>query len=98
MNKSEILETLQNNRKTIKSHGVDKLYLTGSYAREKADDESDIDFIVEFKTGRGGFDDYTGLKHLLEDLFNTEIDLVKRDLIREELRDSMLGDSIDAAV
>ena len=89
--KEIILETLHSNKKKIKSFGVKKLTLFGSFAKDQQKENSDIDFLVEFKSGRGLFDDKVGLLLLFEDLFKKEIDLVKPDLIREELREEILS-------
>jgi len=91
LTKTEIMRKIEENKTKIRSLGVKKLTLFGSYARDEAKAKSDIDFLVEFKPGRGLFDDYIGLLHLLEDLFRRKIDLGKEQLIREELRPYILG-------
>ena len=63
----------------------------GSYAIDKANKNSDIDFLVEFEKGRGLFDDYVHLLQFLRNLFGKEIDLVKPALIREELKEYIFG-------
>jgi predicted nucleotidyltransferase len=47
--------------------------------------------LVEFEKSRGLFDDYIGVLHLIEDLFDKKVDIVKPKLVREELKDSILG-------
>jgi hypothetical protein len=91
MKRDSIIRTLEANAERIRSFGVTRLALFGSHARGDAKRGSDLDFLVEFAEGRGLFDDYIGLYHLLEDLFQCKIDLVRRHLIREELRDDILG-------
>ena len=86
-----IIKKIEQNKKIIKSFGVKKLILFGSYARNEAKADSDIDFLVEFEKGRGLFDDFIHLQHFLEDLFGKEIDLGKPSLVREELRENILG-------
>ena len=90
LTKEVILSTLNENKSKIKSFGVKSLVLFGSYARDEQQQKSDIDFIVEFNENRGGFDDYTSLLHFLEDTFKAKIDLGKKSLIREELKDEIL--------
>ncbi|MBI2666026.1 nucleotidyltransferase domain-containing protein [Candidatus Woesearchaeota archaeon] len=89
--KEQIIKKLELRREKIRSFGVKKLMLVGSYAQDKANKNSDIDFVVEFKTGRGLFDDFIHLNHFLEDLFHHKIDLIEKDLIREELKEYILG-------
>ena len=91
MDKDIILQELYTHRDKIRNFGVKELELFGSFAVDKQNKESDIDFLVEFFEGRGGIDDYLTLLHFLEDLFERKIDLVKKDLIRDELKDEILN-------
>lgn len=74
LNKRLIKQTLLENRETLRKYGVKRIGLFGSYARETATVESDIDLLVELE--RLTFDDYMGLAVFLEDLFKKDIDLV----------------------
>lgn len=91
LTKEIILDTLHENRKKIRSFGVKKLILFGSYARDEQKETSDIDFLVEFEKGRGLFNDYMDLSLFIEELFNKEVDLVKPHLVRDELKEYILG-------
>lgn len=90
LTKEEIVKKLGKNKAEIKSFGVKKLTLFGSYARNTATKKSDIDFLVEYEKGRGLVDDALGLLEFLRQLFKREIDLVKPALIRKELKESIL--------
>ena len=99
LNKEQIIKKIEQNKDKIKSFGVKKLVLIGSYARNEANEKSDIDFLVEFEQGRGLFDDYTHLLQLLRDLFGKEIDLGEKHLLREELKPYILrGKKIEAKI
>ena len=74
LNKRFIKQTLLENRETLRKYGVKRIGLFGSYARETATAESDIDLLVELE--RLTFDDYMGLAVFLEDLFKKDVDLV----------------------
>jgi predicted nucleotidyltransferase len=89
----EIIHRIEENREKIRSFGVRELILVGSYAKGEASEESDIDFVVEFEKGRGLFDDYVHLVQFLRDLFNKDVDVGEKHLIREELRNRILGDN-----
>ncbi len=84
------MKKISENGKKIKNFGVSKLTLFGSFATDNQKKSSDIDFLVEFQKLRGSVDDYLGLLHLLEDIFNKKIDLVKPDLVREFLKPYIL--------
>ncbi len=91
LTKKEIILKLEQNKDKIKSFGVKKITLFGSYASGKAKTESDLDFLIDFEKGRGLFDDYVRLLHFLEDLFGKEVDLGEEHLLREELKPYILG-------
>src|SRR3989338_3421557 len=91
--KKEIMKIIEKNKNKIKNFGAKKLTLIGSYAREEATKNSDIDFLVEFKKNRGLFDDYVHLLQLLENLFKRKIDLGEKNLLRDELKEAILGGS-----
>ena len=91
LNKEIILKTLEKHREEIRNLGIKKLILFGSYARDEQDKNSDIDFLVEFEKGKYNIDNHLKLLNLLEDVFNKKIDLVKPHLVREELKDDILG-------
>lgn len=99
LTKEKIISVLEAHKREIKSYGVKKIILFGSYAQDRAKKESDLDFLVEFKLGRGLYDDYVHLKLFLENIFKKEVDLIKPNLIREELKSEILeGKQIAAQI
>ena|SRR3989338_10973918 len=90
LTKEIIIKSIEQNKDKIRSFGVEKLTLFGSYARDEATSKSDIDFLVEFRKERGGFDDYVKLLHFLEDLFKLKIDLGEKKLLKENIKESVL--------
>ena len=99
MDKDSVIEIVESEAERIRSYGVENLFLIGSYARDEQSESSDVDFLVEFKDGRGLFEDYSGLKRFLEDLTGKDVDLVKKKLVRSELKDSILrGVKVEAKV
>ena len=94
MNKEHILQKLDENRDTIKSLGVRKLGLFGSYARGDEKQASDMDFLVEFE--KKTFDNYMDLKIFLERLFDCKVDLVIADAVKPRLRKPIFEETIYA--
>jgi len=86
LTKKHVLAELKKHGAQIRAFGVKELELFGSHAASGQEKSSDLDFLVEFEAGRGGYDDYMGLLIFLQDLFDREIDLVKKRLLRKELR------------
>ena len=92
--RDEILRVLAENRDRIREFGVRTLALFGSAARNEATETSDLDFVVEFD--RKTFDNYMGLKELLEELFGCPVDLVIRSAVKRRLREPILSSAVHA--
>lgn len=67
-----------------KSHNVKELYLFGSILTDDFNENSDIDFLIQFDQIEleDYFDNYMNFKESLEDLLNRSIDLVENQAIR----------------
>jgi hypothetical protein len=76
MHKRHVLSILRAHRRRIRSFGVKKIGLFGSYARNEQKPESDIDMIVEFNRRSKSFDRFMGLSFFLEDILKHRVDLV----------------------
>ncbi len=99
LTKELILKKLEANKEKIRSYGVEKISLFGSFAYDKQNRNSDIDFLVEFKKNSGLFKDFVGLSNLLRELFDKDIDIVKPHLVRDELKSYILeGKKIEAKI
>ncbi len=83
--RSEILQTLAVHRDDLSLMGVKTLAVFGSFARDEARPDSDIDILVEFQ-GSATFNRYMDLKFFLEDLLGRHVDLVRRESIRPRLK------------
>ena len=96
MNRSEIILAIEALKAELVAFDVASLHLFGSYVRDTASDESDIDLVVAFRDP-ATFDDYMGLKLFLEDRLGRKIDLVTERAIRPELRHTIERDAIHVA-
>ena len=77
MTKEEILELLNQHKAYIqKTYEVEKIGLFGSYARDNANEESDIDIYVEFR--HNTYRNLAGLWVYLEELYHKKVDLVHK--------------------
>ncbi len=74
--KNEIVAILQANQEQLKTLGVKKLGLFGSFVRNEPDNASDIDLLVEFEPGQKTFDNFIQLSFLLEDLLARPVEVV----------------------
>ena len=63
----------------IRSFGVRRLGLFGSFARQGQGPGSDVDLLVEFEPGAKSFDNFMSLSFLLEDALQRPVELVTRE-------------------
>ncbi len=73
--------------KLCRYHKVRKFYLFGSVLTDRFNDESDIDFLVEFSLVDilEYFDNYMDFKEKLEALLKRPIDLVENQAVRNPI-------------
>ncbi|MDP2861620.1 MAG: nucleotidyltransferase family protein [Desulfobacterales bacterium] len=85
LKQQDILDFLSRNKQELSDRfSVRRIGLFGSRLRNVADDQSDIDILVELD--QPSFDHYMDLKFYLEDTFNCPVDLVLADSIKPRLR------------
>ncbi len=86
MNRSQAIDLLRQNMAELASrYAVTRLALFGSFARDAARDDSDVDILVAFD-GPATSQRYFGVLFFLEDLLARPVDLVTEKALREELR------------
>ena len=68
-------------------YNVEKMYLFGSILNSNFNKDSDIDFLVKFKSIEIStyFDNYMDFKENLEKLFGREVDLVEEQTLRNPI-------------
>ena len=78
---------------TCQNHGVEKLYIFGSYVRGENNVDSDIDLLVSFNENipTNFFDNFFELQFSLENIFKRKIDLI----IESSLKNPYLIESIN---
>lgn len=94
-NKRELFVRLQDVRDQIRSHGVLKLGLFGSFARGEANRDSDADFLVQFDPRQKNFDNFMQLSFLLEDVLQRSVELVTSESISPFLSPQILTEVED---
>jgi len=96
--KSEVIQKLEMFQDELKNFSVKNLYLFGSYAREEAGDQSDLDILVEFEAeAQIGLFEFARLRRRLSELLGLEVDLVTPDALHPEMRDEILREAIHAS-
>ena len=104
MDKKSILDKLSQIDKN--KYGIFEIGLFGSYAKDNADDESDIDILVKLELKKGMYQNFCELKKELEKIFNRKVDLIEKgtfdykfrsDKVREykeKIKEEILGSVI----
>ena len=92
--RDEVLAIIASHRQQLQAMGVKSLELFGSVARDDANADSDVDFLVEF--GRPVGLDFFTVQHYLEDILDCPVDLGMKEALREHLREPVLEDVIHA--
>ena len=86
MNRDEVLNILRAHKATLAQRfGVTELALFGSFARDQATDDSDVDILVRFDKPATS-DTFFGTQFYLEDLLGRSVDLATNQGLRVEIR------------
>jgi predicted nucleotidyltransferase len=97
MNRADVIARLKARERDLRSNGVAGLFLFGSYARDEARPDSDVDVFIDKAPGRRfGFEELIGSYRILEEAlpgieigFGTRQGLLKyirEDVEREAIR------------
>lgn len=74
-------------------YGARDIRVFGSVARGEADEQSDIDLIVEFEPGRSLLD-HAGLWLELQELLGCKVDVVSKHGIKARIRERVLHEAV----
>ncbi len=95
MTRAEVLERLRAHRPALAERfGVVELAVFGSFARDEATDESDLDILVRFDTPPN-WRAYFGAQFYLEDLLQRPVELATREDVRAEMRPQVEREAVD---
>lgn len=88
MNKQDILNYLKSNQEYYyKKFGIKFIGLFGSFARDEANDNSDIDILYKIeKDKKLSIFKYLKLTKQLEDFFHKKIDLVRDETLKSQVK------------
>ncbi len=95
MKRDEVLKIIAKHREQLEKLGVKSLSLFGSVARDEAGPDSDVDFLVEFNRAIGLFE-FIEIRLYLQDILNCSVDLGTENALKENLREPVLKDVINA--
>jgi predicted nucleotidyltransferase len=77
------LAVIEDHLAEIRTLGARRIGIFGSYARDEARDDSDVDVFVEFEDEKRTYDNFFALHELLERLLGRRVDLVTDKALTE---------------
>ncbi|MGL4947613.1 MAG: nucleotidyltransferase family protein [Cetobacterium sp.] len=86
LTKIEVLNLLKKNKAQIEALGATKIGLFGSYAKDLATDDSDVDILIELNPNGDLYGNYCDIKYFLEDLLLKKIDLLTTSHFRKNYK------------
>ena len=92
------IQDIRDNREDIlricREHGGSNVRLFGSVVRGEQTPVSDLDMLVELAENRSLLD-RIAIKHAIEDLLHTAVDVVSPKALHQLIRDKVLQEAVD---
>lgn len=89
--------TIQQIKDTVskygEKYGIKSAYLFGSYAKNAATSDSDVDILIE-KGEIKSYDDYCDLKFAIEDELNADVDLLTSESLKPRFFELIKNDRV----
>ncbi len=89
----ELLKKRADILRIAKRHGAGNVRVFGSMARGEADDQSDLDLLVEMREGSSLLD-HAALWLELQEIFTRKVDVVSEKGIKDRIRDRVLREAV----
>lgn len=89
----ELLKKRGDILRIAKRHGAGNIRVFGSMARGEADDQSDLDLLVEMREGSSLLD-HAALWLELQEIFTRKVDVVSENGIKDRIRDRVLREAV----
>jgi predicted nucleotidyltransferase len=86
LSKQTVFYLLNENKAMLEQFDVKRIGLFGSYVKNQQNEESDLDFLVEFKKGEKTFQNFKDLVYFLEELFKIEVEIVTTEALSPYLK------------
>lgn len=98
-NQSELKAKLGANGDRIRSFGIERISVFGSFARDtKIKSSSDVDFVLDFQPGKKNFDNLVDLGDFLEALLGRKVELLTRESLKSVTGRHILATAQEIAI
>jgi predicted nucleotidyltransferase len=86
MTRDEVIRRLKHREAELKRLGVQHLYLFGSIADDRGDDDSDVDLFFDHQKGKLGLYELMDLKEMTSAILGRRADIMTRESLHPTLR------------
>jgi predicted nucleotidyltransferase len=87
-----IINTLNTDKQVLKNFHLARIGLFGSVARGTQNENSDLDFLIEFEEGYKNFKNFMKIAIYLEEHFGENFDMVTKESLTPFIYSSILKD------
>ena len=84
--KRDALDRIASCDRQLHDFGVNAIGIFGSFSRDQANEQSDIDILVEFNTEKKTFDNFIETCFLLENVLGRKVELVTEESLSPYLK------------
>ena len=86
MTRDEAIRRLKSRQAELRQLGVEHLYLFGSIADDRGDDNSDVDLFFDHQKGKLGLYELMDLKEMTSSILGRRADIMTRESLHPTLR------------
>ena len=73
--RSDVFEVLRENGSRLRSVGVERVGVFGSFSRGEQDSSSDVDLLLVFRDGEKSFRNLMDVRKILQEILDPEVDV-----------------------
>jgi predicted nucleotidyltransferase len=89
--KQKVIKILQLNQDFLVNIGVKDLFLFGSYARNEANEQSDVDLLIDFLPGKKSLKNIIEIGDFLENILGKKVDILTRNGLSKHIGPHILN-------
>jgi uncharacterized protein len=86
MTRDEAIRRLTSRQAELRQLGVERLYLFGSIADDRGDDDSDVDLFFDHQKGKLGLYELMDVKEMTSSILGRRTDIMTRESLHPTLR------------
>ncbi|WP_285059148.1 nucleotidyltransferase family protein [Pedobacter ginsengisoli] len=97
-NKRTLISLLKANSQKLKSYGVAKLSIFGSFTTGQPTADSDVDLLVDFDPNQKSYDNFMDLSFFLEDLLGRKVEVITPQSLSKYIGPHILKEAEHVAI